>query len=133
MNNPKGRVEWILSRLNENSTLSYTECWGIHSSKWNKSGKTFDTDWKKAIDLFTTQQEQIKQVSRLALSDAIKSNIQSKHSNMCAKLLEIINKKITIEEKCYDMTIGKVVVFYREPSAMEQIEAIKEYNRINGI
>jgi hypothetical protein len=62
-----------------------------------------------------------------------KDIIDSKIKQMSNNLLDIINKKITVEEKAYDMQLGKVVVYNREPNPMEIIEAIKEYNRINGL
>ena len=49
------------------------------------------------------------------------------------RLLGIIKGKCNIEEKCYDKESGKIIVYDRKPNAIEVIEAIKEYNRLNSI
>lgn len=74
MNNPKGRIDWIVSRLNEDGSLSYVDCWGIYGAKWGKTKNTFNSDWKKANEQHKEIQRKIKEAKdRVIISEAEKN------------------------------------------------------------
>jgi hypothetical protein len=95
--------------------------------------RTFDKYWKLANISFGKYQSELIENVRESIENKLKSNAKEAYANSCIALLKIINKECLVEEKCYDISIGKVVVFEREYNPIEVIEAIKEYNRINGI
>lgn len=95
---------------------------------------------KRALSLHSIYYKDWIKLRDEAKSQALKSvehkNIENhnrKINFISEKLLNIINKISIVEEKAYDIQLGKVVVYNREPNPMEIIEAIKEYNRINGL
>lgn len=98
-------------------------------NKYNLSDRTFHRRWKEANERHKIAQlEQQKKISEGPIKVSQKT-IRAINK----KLLDIINNITIVEEKAYDMQLGKVVVYNREPNPMEIIEAIKEYNRINGL
>jgi len=125
-------IDFIISQI-ESGKVGYNQCSSIFCTKYNTTDRTFAKYWKLANDEFNRMQQHLKQkITETTLSKA-EQNAEHKYKLVNKRLLSIINKKHKVEEKSYDITIGKVVVFYREPNPMEIIEAIKEYNRINGI
>lgn len=102
----------------ENYSLDKTRCLKLHDLYYTEWVKLREDAQKKAIE--NNRQQNIE-------TNSVKIELMSK------TLLDLINKVSIVEEKAYDMQLGKVVVYNREPSPMEIIEAIKEYNRINGL
>jgi len=101
-----------------NYALDKTRSLKLHDLYYTEWVKLREDTQKKVIE--NNQQQNID-------TNSIKIELMSK------KLLDLINKVSIVEEKAYDMQLGKVVVYNREPNPMEIIEAIKEYNRINGL
>jgi hypothetical protein len=126
-------IEFILDCF-RNGISERAEILKLFLNKWNnKSSRTFDRRFKSSKEIYKHENEEKKaKIKEIELIESI-SNVKENLDLINSSLLSIIKKEQLVEEKAYDITIGKVVVYYREPSPMEIIEAIKEYNRINGI
>jgi hypothetical protein len=125
-------IDFIISEL-EKGNVRYKDTLQLFINKFELTRQTFDKYWKIANQSFSeiqnSKKEKLKEIDLSNSINTLKENLDLINSS----LLSIIRKEQLVEEKAYDITIGKVVVYYREPSPMEIIEAIKEYNRINGI
>jgi hypothetical protein len=125
-------IDFIISEL-EKGNVRYKDTLQLFINKFELTRQTFDKYWKIANQSFSeiqnSKKEKLKEIDLSNSINTLKENLDLINSS----LLSIIKKEQLVEEKAYDITIGKVVVYYREPSPMEIIEAIKEYNRINGI
>jgi hypothetical protein len=126
-------VEFILDYFRKD-IINKTEILHRFKEKWSEvSNRTYDRRFKIAKDLYKIEiEEKREKIKEIGLIESI-SNGKKNLDLINNSLLSIIKKEQLVEEKAYDITIGKVVVYYREPNPMEIIEAIKEYNRINGI
>ena len=109
--------------------ISYSQCRSTVGLKWKLPQGTFVRYWKEANSRHQINQE----AQQKKISEASIKITQKTFKAINKKLLAIINNEIIVEEKAYDMQLRKVVVYQRELSPMEIIEAIKEYNRINGL
>jgi|688.fasta_scaffold384667_4 hypothetical protein len=125
-------IDFIICELEKDNILR-KDVLPLFINKFKVSDRTFDTYWNKANEDFKINNENKKaKLKEIDLSNSI-NTLKENLDLINSSLLSIIKKEQLVEEKAYDITIGKVVVYYREPSPMEIIEAIKEYNRINGI
>jgi hypothetical protein len=125
-------IDFIISEL-EKGNIKHNDVLKLFVTKFDLTDRTFNRHWKPAINLFNQINEEKKaKIKEIELIESI-NNVKENLDLINSSLLSIIKKEQLVEEKAYDITIGKVVVYYREPSPMEIIEAIKEYNRINGI
>ena len=125
-------IDFIVGEL-EKGNVSYTNVFQVFLSNFKVSEPTFVRYWKIANEQFKINNENKKaKLKEIDLSNSI-NTLKENLDLINSSLLSIIKKEQLVEEKAYDITIGKVVVYYREPNPMEIIEAIKEYNRINGI
>ena len=83
----------------------------------------------RAIEIQKKENEYFLEIRRK--SSVLVAHVYISQANK--RLLGIIKGKCNIEEKCYDKESGKIIVYDRKPNAIEVIEAIKEYNRLNSI
>ena len=122
--------------LTNDAIVSYQKAYPKAKAESARVG-SYDILKKECVLKYIEEQKEKnkKQLNRLkiqSIKEQYKNNIDAINNNS-EILLAIINKTTLVEEKCYDMQLRKVVVFYREPNPIEIIEAIKEYNRINGL
>jgi ribosomal protein L3 len=125
-------IDFIISEL-EKGNVRYNDVLQLFVIKFELSKQSYNKYWKISNEQFKNSKESKKaKLKEIDLSNSI-NTLKENLDLINSSLLSIIRKEQLVEEKAYDITIGKVVVYYREPSTMEIIEAIKEYNRINGI
>lgn len=104
-----------------------------YGEKYGVKKRTIDRYIRKAkntaIEIQKKENEYFLEIRRK--SSALDTYVYISQANK--RLLGIIKGKYNIEEKCYDKESGKIIVYDRKPNAIEVIEAIKEYNRLNSI
>ncbi len=132
MNSKQTYIDFILNEIN-NGNVRYNNVCALFCPTFGVTLQTFNKYWKAANRLYneleSAKKEAIIDSELTELKSKAKANLRLANKT----LLRIIKKIDLVEEKAYDLTIGKIIVYYREPNPMEIIEAIKEYNRINGI
>jgi hypothetical protein len=125
-------IDFIINELEKGNVLR-KDVINLFIDKFKVSDRTFDTYWNNANEQFKVNSESKKaKLKELDLSNSI-NTLKENLDLINSSLLSIIKKEHLVEEKAYDMQLGKIVVFNREPNPIEIIEAIKEYNRINGL
>lgn len=129
--NIQKRINEIASDLSKG--LSRKGIINKYGEKYGVKKRSIDRYIRKAkntaIEIQKKENEYFLEIRRK--SSALDTYVYISQANK--RLLGIIKGKYNIEEKCYDKESGKIIVYDRKPNAIEVIEAIKEYNRLNSI
>lgn len=129
--NIQKRIDEIASDLSKG--LSTNGIINKYGEKYGVKKRTIDRYIRNAkntaIEIQKKENEYFLEIRRK--SSALDTYVYISQANK--RLLGIIKGKCNIEEKCYDKESGKIIVYDRKPNAIEVIEAIKEYNRLNSI
>ena len=127
MNTPAARQQWIFEQLEQDASVSWSNCFGNYSVKFGKSDKTFDKDWLSAVE----RHQAIAREKEQAIADtmvgeavqAAQNGLKSKYERMARLQVEIERMEAELESGRTIETVergGKAVQFERPLTVTER-------------
>jgi len=127
MNTPAARQQWIFEQLEQDASVSWSNCFGNYSVKFGKSDKTFDKDWLSAVE----RHQAIAMEKEQAIADtmvgeavqAAQNGLKSKYERMARLQVEIERMEGELESGRTIETVergGKAIQFERPITVTER-------------